>query len=67
MKRKIVGIIIAILVLALAGGTAWSLRDLPQKRLLRAAENVVFADAGCARPAARLPQLARQRPTAPRG
>ena len=48
MKRKIVGIIIAMLVLALAGGTAWSLHDLPQKRLLRAAENVVFADADSA-------------------
>ena len=48
MKRKIVGIIIAMLVLALAGGTAWSLRDMPQKRLLRAAENVVFADADSA-------------------
>ncbi len=48
MKRKTVGIIVALLVLAVVGGTAWSLRDLPQKRLLRAAENVVFADADSA-------------------
>ena len=34
-----------MLALALVGGTGWSLRDLPQKRLLRAAENIVFADA----------------------
>ena len=45
MKRKTFGIVVAVLVLALAGGTGWSLRDLPQKRLLRAAENIVFADA----------------------
>ena len=48
MKRKSIGIIVAMLVLAVVGGTAWSLRDLPQKRLLRAAENVVFADADSA-------------------
>ena len=45
MKRKTIGIIVAVLVLALAGGIGWSLRDLPQKRLLRAAEDMVFADA----------------------
>ena len=45
MKRKTFGIVVAVLVLALAGGTGWSLRDLPQKRLLRTAENIVFADA----------------------
>ena len=45
MKRKTFGILIAVLALALAGGTGWSLRDLPQKRLLRTAENIVFADA----------------------
>ncbi|MBR3067725.1 MAG: hypothetical protein IKG77_08305, partial [Prevotella sp.] len=48
MKRKTIGIIVAMLVLALAGGTAWSLRDLPQKRLLRAAEDMVFANADSA-------------------
>jgi len=48
MRRKTVGIIAALLVLAVVGGTAWSLRDLPQKRLLRAAEDVVFADADSA-------------------
>ena len=45
MKRKTFGILVAVLALALAGGTGWSLRDLPQKRLLRTAENIVFADA----------------------
>ena len=45
MKRKTLGILIAVLALALAVGTGWSLRDLPQKRLLQAAENIVFADA----------------------
>ena len=45
MKRKTFGILFVVLALALAGGTGWSLRDLPQKRLLRTAENIVFADA----------------------
>ena len=45
MKRKTIGIIIAVVVLALAGGIGWSLRDLPQKRLLNAAEDMVFTDA----------------------
>ncbi|MBQ6191415.1 MAG: hypothetical protein IJK51_03850, partial [Bacteroidaceae bacterium] len=45
MKRKTIGIIVAVLLLALAGGISWNLRDLPQKRLLRAAENIVFTDA----------------------
>ena len=48
MKRKTVKIIIAVLVLAVVGGIVWSLRDLSQKRLLRAAEDVVFADADSA-------------------
>ena len=48
MKRKTIGIIVAVLVLAVAGGTGWSLRDLPQKRLLRTAEDVVLADADSA-------------------
>ena len=48
MKRKTIGIIIAVLVLAVACSIGWSLRDLPQKRLLRTAENVVFADADSA-------------------
>ena len=48
MKRKTIGIIVAVMVLAVAGGTGWHLRDLSQKRLLRAAENVVFADADSA-------------------
>lgn len=45
MRRKTVGIITAILVLVLAGGIGWNLRDLPQKRLLHAAEDLVFTDA----------------------
>jgi len=48
MKRKTVGIIVAMLVLALAGGIGWNWRDMPQKRLLRAAENRVFTDADSA-------------------
>ena len=48
MKKKTIGIIAVLLVLAVVGGTVWSLRDLSQKRLLRAAENVVFADADSA-------------------
>ena len=44
MKRKTIGIIIAVLVLALAGSIGWSLRDLPQKRLLTSAEDIVFTD-----------------------
>ena len=45
MKKKTVGIIIiAVLVLALAGMAVWSCRDLSQKRLLRAADAMVFAD-----------------------
>ena len=45
MEKKTIGIIIAVVVLALAGGIGWNLRDLPQKRLLNAAENMVFTDA----------------------
>ena len=44
MRRKTVGIITAILVLVLAGGIGWNLHDLPQKRLLHAAEDLVFTD-----------------------
>lgn len=45
MRRKTVGIIVTILVLVLAGAIGWNLRDLPQKRLLHAAEDMVFMDA----------------------
>lgn len=48
MRRKTVGIIVAVLALAIAGGMGWSLRDLSQKRLLRTAEDMVFADADSA-------------------
>lgn len=44
MKRKTIGIIVAVLVLTMAGIIGWNLRDLPQKRLLRAAEDLVFTD-----------------------
>ena len=44
MKRKTIGLIVAMLVLTMAGGIVWSMRDLPQRRLLRAAEDIVFAD-----------------------
>ncbi len=44
MKRKTIGIIVATLVLTIAGGIGWSMRDLPQRRLLLAAEDMVFAD-----------------------
>lgn len=44
MKRKTIGIIIAVLAPALAGSIGWSLRDFPQKRLLTSAEDVVFTD-----------------------
>ena len=48
MARKTIGTIVAVLVVAVTVGTGWGLRDLSQKRLLRAAENVVFADADSA-------------------
>lgn len=48
MKRETVGIIVAVLVLAFAGGIGWHLRDNPQKQMLRAAEDVVFTDADSA-------------------
>lgn len=48
MKRKTIGIIVTMLVLALASGIGWNLRDLPQKRLLSSAENIVFMDADSA-------------------
>ena len=44
MKRKTIGIIVAVLALALAGGIGWNMRDLPQKRLLTFAEDIVFTD-----------------------
>jgi len=44
MKRKTNGIIIAVLALALAGSIGWNMRDLPQKRLLTSAEDIVFTD-----------------------
>ena len=45
MKRKTIGIIVAVLMLVLAGGIGWNLRDLPQKRLLNGAEDMIFTDA----------------------
>ncbi len=48
MKKKTVGIIVTVLVLALAGGIGWNWRNMPQKRLLRAAEDMVFTDADSA-------------------
>ena len=50
MKRKTVGIVIALLVLVvvIAGSIMLALRDLPQKRLLNAAEDIVFVDADSA-------------------
>ena len=44
MKRKTIGIIVAVLLLIFAGGIGWNMRDLPQRRLLLAAEDMVFAD-----------------------
>ena len=44
MKKKTVGIIVAVLVLALVGCIGWHWRDLPQKRLLGQAEDIVFSD-----------------------
>ena len=44
MKRKTIGIIVATLVLTIAGGIGWNMRDLPQRRLLLAAEDMVFTD-----------------------
>ena len=48
MKRKTIGIIVAVLMLVLAGGIGWNLRDLPQKHLLNGAEDMVFTDADSA-------------------
>ena len=48
MEKKILPLFIIALVLALAGGIGWNLRDLPQKRLLNAAEDMVFRDADSA-------------------
>ena len=44
MKRKTIGIIVAVLLLIFAGGIGWNMRDLPQRRLLLAAEDMVFTD-----------------------
>ena len=44
MKRKTIRIIVAVLVLTIAGGIGWNMRDLSQRRLLLAAEDMVFAD-----------------------
>ena len=44
MKRKTIGIIIVVLALTLTGSIGWRLRDLPQKRLLTSAEDIVFTD-----------------------
>lgn len=43
--KKTIGIIVAMMVLALAGGIGWQHRNSAQTRLLRAAEEIVFADA----------------------
>ena len=43
--KKTIGIIVAMLVLALAGGIGWKQRNSAQTRLLRAAEDIVFTDA----------------------
>jgi len=48
MKRKRIQIIAVALVLALAGSIGWNLRDLPQRRILNAAEDMVFTDADSA-------------------
>ena len=44
MKRKTIGIIVVVLVLAFAGGIGWQHRNSAQTRLLRAAEDIVFTD-----------------------
>ena len=43
--KKTIGIIVAMMVLALAGGIGWQHRNSAQTRLLRAAEEIVFTDA----------------------
>jgi len=43
--KKTIGIIVAMMVLALAGGIGWQHRNSAQTRLLRAAEDIVFTDA----------------------
>ena len=45
MKRKTIGIISAVLVLAIAGGIGWHHRNSAQTRMLRVAEDIVFTDA----------------------
>lgn len=47
MKRKAIGIVVAVVVLALMG-IAWNWWNMPQNRLLRAAEDMVFMDADSA-------------------
>lgn len=49
MKRKTIGIIVVLLVLALTSYIGWNLRDLPQKRLLDCAEDIVFEDVDSAK------------------
>lgn len=49
MKRKTIGIIVVLLVLALMSYIGWNLRDLPQKRLLDCAEDIVFEDVDSAK------------------
>ena len=43
--KKTIGIIVAMMVLALAGGIGWQHRNSAQTRLLREAEDLVFTDA----------------------
>ena len=43
--KKTIGIIVAMMVLALAGGIGWKQRNSAQTRLLRAAEDIVYTDA----------------------
>lgn len=45
MRRKTIGITVAVSVLTLVGYIVWNLRDLPQQRLLNEAEKLVFIDA----------------------
>ena len=49
MKRKTIGIIVVLLVLVLTSYIGWNLRDLPQKRLLDCAEDIVFEDVDSAK------------------
>ena len=44
MKKKTIGIIVAVLLLAFVGVIGWYFRNLPQKRFLKEAEDIVFID-----------------------